>query len=181
MFSIWDIGEQFYDAIVEVDNVSPIVFWLVFAGLPILVGVSAVLSGFRVHSSLLTLIIPSMTLFVGFSINSVILLLRYSENSDASKNLIDQVRNLAIYVVVVGIILVVITFAGFTFINGVGNSIIPAPITIRGVDLLATPDLQALGAFGSIIVYSLLAHFLMTILLLPARVYVIVERAGKTR
>lgn len=128
-------------------------------GIPAAVGLCSYLLGFRIHQASLKSIVTSMTLFVGFSMNAVVLMLRYAESSDANPDLIEQVRNIAVYLVTLGIILVFIALIGI--------------VTVKN------SQLEAVGRGESALYYSLLIHFFTVALLFPTRIFTVVEQIGK--
>lgn len=132
--------------------------------IPIACAVSAYAFSIRLSSSFLSVVVPSMTLFVGFSMNAVVLMLRYAERSDASPGLIEQVRNISVYLIMLGILLL---FAALLGIIAGGNADLPV--------ISAYPQLTLLL---SAIYFGLLVHFFAIALLFPVRIFVIVENIG---
>jgi hypothetical protein len=123
--------------------------------------IGAFLADFIVDYNALRLIIPAISLFVGLLTNSVILLLRYSDTNNPSENLIDQTRNISIYLIVSGILIVSLSIGGYF-----------SSLVIDGAVLISK-------IYSAIMVF-LLSHYLFSILLLPARLFVIIENSSKT-
>jgi hypothetical protein len=131
-------------------------------------GVIAYAASLEVHLPFLRLIVTSMTLFVGFSMNVVVLMLRYAESSDASSRLITQVRNIAVYLVSLGIIIVLLAFIGMVISENLADR----------TNTILTGVAIAVGPAASAAYYALIAHFFMIALLFPARVFTIIENIG---
>lgn len=104
-----------------------------------------------------SLLIAAATLFVGFSMNSILLLLKYSNEEDASKLLIDQTRNLITYLLYLGVAL-----AG----TGIVGYVITSQEHLQ-IELASTV-ISTLSIF-------VLTHFLVVVLFLPARIFTIIE------
>lgn len=127
-------------------------------GIPILIGIATFAAGLQVHQPFLKTIITTMTLFVGFSMNVVVLMLRYADRSDSSGNLIVQVRNISVYLIAVGIVLLLFSLIGTVLIEN--NVSLP------------------LHGIPSALYYAFIAHFFAVALLFPARVFSIIENIG---
>lgn len=131
---------------------------------PIVFVILAYAFSIRLSVSFLSVVVPSMTLFVGFSMNAVVLMLRYAERSDASPGLIEQVRNISVYLIMLGILLL---FAALFGIIASGNANLPVISMYPQFTLLL-----------SAIYVGLLVHFFTVALLFPVRIFVIVENIG---
>lgn len=133
--------------------------------LPSIIG-SSLIFYFEVlfSSSFYSLLIASATLFVGFSMNSVLLLLKYSDREDASPLLIDQTRNLVSYLLYLGVILAFLGLVGYALTAQAGAGSVDG--TMRIFHLV----MSALSVFA-------LVHFLVVVLFLPARIFTIIEQS----
>lgn len=158
MYSAFRIISLFFTRIVDSAGLFKSSLFLIL--FPIILSSSMVSLGFRVTDDLLGIIIPAVAILVGFSLNTVVLLLRYSENSDASRGLVSKVRTFSVYSILLGIIILTITI-GMIIWNS--SEVV---ITLPGYWY----------PLSSVAVFFLLSHYLFVILLLPPRVSVIVER-----
>lgn len=127
-------------------------------GIPMVVGLTSVYLSLGVSVDFLTLIVTALTLFVGFSMTSVIMLLRYAGSSNANPDLIKDTRNISTYLITLGIMYI---FACIFGIATIYNNIQVLP-----------------NSFESFLVFSSLTHYLMVVLLFPARIFSIVENTG---
>lgn len=127
-------------------------------GIPTVVGLAALLLNLGISVDFLTLVVTALTLFVGFSMTSVIMLLRYAGNSDANPGLIEDTRNISTYLITLGIVFIFGCIFGIATIQ---NNISILPNIIE-----------------SFLVFSSLTHYLMVVLLFPARIFSIVENTG---
>mgnify|MGYP000193855694 CR=1 FL=1 len=116
-------------------------------------------------SDFYSLLIAAATLFVGFSMNSVLLLLKYSDKEDASPLLIDQTRNLISYLLYLGVILAFLGLVGYALTAQAGTESIVGDTT-RIFHLI----MAAISVF-------VLVHFLVVVLFLPARIFTIIEQS----
>jgi hypothetical protein len=116
--------------------------------------------GIRAGSLLLSTLVPAMVLFVGFSMNAVVLLLRYAESSDADPELVEQARNISVYLVTFGIIIATVAFAGIIWVKNFKSG-------------------QGLGLIPSSVLIFLLTHYVLVALLFPTRIFTIVEKIGR--
>ncbi|MFB6185891.1 MAG: hypothetical protein ABEI86_03370 [Halobacteriaceae archaeon] len=104
----------------------------------------------------LALIVPALTFFVGLLTNSVVLLLRYSDTNNPGDNLIDQTRNISIYLINLGIVIIGLSLGGYLISAGFEYN-----------PIFAIP-------YAAFIVF-VLSHYFFAALLLPARIFVIIE------
>lgn len=113
MYSIFGIWSEFHSPL-EGETTSHKFKIFVYV-IPLFLSILAFLFNFVINYNALRLIIPSISLFVGLLTNSVILLLRYSDTNDPSENLIDQTRNISIYLILSGTIIVALSIGGYFF------------------------------------------------------------------
>ena len=114
----------------------------------------------QASSLLLSTLVPAMVLFVGFSMNAVVLLLRYAESSNADPELVEQARNISVYLVTFGMIIATAAFAGIIWVNNSNSG-------------------QDLGLIPSSVLIFLLTHYVLVALLFPTRIFTIVENIGR--
>ncbi|MDG5821638.1 hypothetical protein [Natronococcus sp. A-GB7] len=126
------------------------------AVIPLAIGAISLILQYEVHSGFLEVTIVSMTLLVGFSMNAVILMLRYAENTDSDRQLVAQVRNIAVYLVTLGISILIAAIVGIAFLENSSSEAVRTTI--------------------SSIYFIIITHFFMVCLLFPARIFVIIER-----
>lgn len=159
MYSILRIIELFRKRVVR--SAGPVKSTLYLVLIPIIASLFITYVGFTVTDRLLTVIIPAVSILVGFSLNTVVLLLRYSENTDASNNLMENVRTFSVYSILVGMAILALT------------------ISMIISESLAFPQnlTTSLHYISSGAVFFLLLHYLSVVLLLPSRVFVIVENS----
>lgn len=127
-------------------------------GIPFVVGVISAHYDLKISVEFLTLIVTALTLFVGFSMTSVIMLLRYADSSGANPDLVDDTRNISTYLISLGIIFIFGCIFGIATIQN-GIQVFPQN-------------------FESFLVFGSLTHYLMVVLLFPARIFSIVENTG---
>lgn len=163
LFAIYRIPREFWRLIKEdlrYDGyLRRIEGFTIFLLLPALTGVSVAYYGLAFGNQFFSLIIAAATLFVGFSMNSVLLLLKYSNKDDASTLLVDQTRNLISYLLYLGVVLGFLGLLGYI-------------LTSKNV---SSP--HWLGVTASAISVFALTHFLIVVLFLPARIFTIIERS----
>ena len=159
MYSLFGIWEEFHSPLKQ--ETAPYKFRALVYVIPLLLSIGALLTDFIIDYNALRLIIPAISLFVGLLTNSVILLLRYSDTNNPSENLIDQTRNISIYLIVSGIFIVALSIGGY-------------------FSSLVIDDFVLIAKIYSAIIVFLLSHYLFSIFLLPARLFVIIENSSKT-
>lgn len=161
LFAIISIPARFWDLIkkdLRYDGFLRVVEgFVVLLAFPVLSAVWVVLNGIVLDKQFYSLMIPSASLFVGFSMNAILLLLRYSDRDDASEILIDQTRNMVTYILYVGIAIATVSVAGYVFSIHAGDT---TTIYTR---------------FTSYISVFLMTHFMNVILFLPARIFTVIE------
>ncbi|WP_440769354.1 hypothetical protein [Natronorubrum sp. DTA28] len=111
-------------------------------------------------NSLAEVLIPAISVLIGFSINAMLLLIgRVSdETTDREEKLIKNTRNHTMYAVIIGLATLVLV-VGFLVTSG--ETLIPIDLPFR--------------TFTSFILYSLIGHYIISLYLLPARFYAIAE------
>ncbi|WP_152421666.1 hypothetical protein [Halogeometricum pallidum] len=102
-----------------------------------------------------------MAIFIGLSMNAVAIMLRYAKNSRADDDLVTRFRNISVYLVILGVLAIVLAIGGVVSIN---NSV---------------PD-ASIYPGPSAAYFALLIHFLIIALMIPARLYTIVENVSQT-
>jgi len=127
---------------------------------PIAAGLGIIYYNIALGAQFYTLLIGGATLFVGFAMNAVLLLLRYSDQEAASELLIAQTRNLISYLLYLGVALALLGLLGY----------VVAP------DARGFPELVKIAvSAASIFTFT---HFLIIVLFLPARIFTIIEKAA---
>lgn len=163
LFAIYRIPREFWKLIKEdlryEGNLRRVEGFLVFLSLPILASSSVIYFKVNLANQFFSLLIAAATLFVGFSMNSVLLLLRYSSKEDASPLLVDQTRNLISYLLYLGVLLGFLGLLGY----------------IVSSESISPPQWLEI-AVAAISVFALI-HFLVVVLFLPARIFTIIERS----
>jgi ABC-type transport system involved in cytochrome c biogenesis permease subunit len=131
-------------------------FSAIFFLFPAAVSVGMVLLGFTVSKDTIQLLVPALSVLIGFSINSLALLAS-QDRTGPPNALADNIRNLASYALIIGIVLLVFTIIlSLAFSNSYLEE-------------------QALVTAVSAIVYFVVGHYVLTLLLIPSRLYVTVE------
>jgi amino acid transporter len=158
LYSTFDITSQFIQSVLGEDTgvVRGVIALLV---IPILITVIFLSYGFSIDPQMHRAIISAVSILVGFSLNAVLLLLRYGMNSDASNKLMRIVRHISIYSVLIGVIVVIVSLTSLLITQNMESSLITG--------------------FLSGVIFLSVSHYLLTVLLLPARVFVVVELAEK--
>ena len=169
LFAIKSIPREFWRLIREDlrfdGNFQKIEGFLVLLFLPVLFSSLISIYGVTLPQQFYSLLIAISTLFVGFSMNSVLLLLKYSNKENSSALLVDQTRNLISYLLYLGVLLAFIGIIGYV-----------AASLIQGQK--SAPELlQTLNLIISSISIFLLSHFLIVVLFLPARIFTIIEQS----
>lgn len=163
LFAIYRIPREFWSLISEDlrydGRLRQIEGFVILLLIPTVFGLTVANFGIMFDGQFYSLLIAAATLFVGFSMNSVLLLLRYSSKEDASPLLIDQTRNLISYLLYLGVLLAFLGMIGYT-------------LTLQN---LGTGDL--LMIFVSAVSAFSLSHFLIVVLFLPARIFTIIEQS----
>lgn len=159
LFSIRKIVRVHYSTIIDESNTKRKVFF-VFLGVPVIIAFLAMLFSVGATTNLMMAVVSMLAILIGFSINAVFLLMSGgSENpTPDEKELFENTRNITLYSIIVGLFSLVL--AGLV-LTGISNNV-----------LLAGDKLLILL---SGILFFLLVHYVITLFLLPARLYVIVE------
>lgn len=160
IFSIRSVIRVHIDELIE--DSSATYSFIVFLLLPVIISLILVIIGIHVTQQFLAVLISALAVLIGFTINAVVLLMRYraDDTNEDLRKLVRQTRVHAHYLMVLGffilsyiIVYYLIFTAGFTV----------------GIPLIAESI--------SFLTYFLMAHFLLTLLLIPARLYVVVENS----
>lgn len=154
MYSLIGIWREFHQPLKA--ETAPYKFRFFVYILPLFFAIPVFVTEFAIDYNALSMIIPALSFFVGLLTNSVIFLLRYSDTNNPSGNLIDQTRNISIYLIVVGILIIALSISGYF-----------SSLAFDSVFLLTK-------IYSAVLVFAL-AHYLFTALLLPARIFVIIE------
>lgn len=111
---------------------------------------------FTITKSVIKLLVPALSVLIGFSINTLALLAS-QETSERTDGLADNLRNLASYALVTGIVLLIFTIALFLLFD---NQFLKGHFLVTII---------------SVIIYFAIGHYILTLLLIPSRLYVTVE------
>lgn len=170
LFAIISVPREFWRLIrkdLRYDgNLEKIEGFFIFFLLPILAIYPVYSLKIAFGSRFYSLLIPTATLFVGFSMNSVLLLLRYSNKDDASPLLVDQTRNMITYLLYLGVVIAGIGVAGY-----IADTQITENISSGSYIFLANNLISIASVFT-------LTHFLIVVLFLPARIFTIIENTS---
>ena len=159
MYSIGQIYTNFKESTLR--DISKSKAFIFLVGIPLIIsGILVAVFEYTIGELFLKQIVPIVAFLVGLSLNAVILLLRYSSNSDASEKLVTEVRHISVYSIVSGVLIILVTL-----------------LVIASKNNFETSYSHIILPVVSFIMYSAILHYFMTILLLPARVSVIVENA----
>lgn len=154
MYSLFGIWKQFHSPLKKETISHKFRFFVYY--LPLFISATAFFTETTLNLSFLTVIITSFSFFVGLLTNSVIFLLRYSDTNNPEDSLVDQTRNISVYLIVIGILIIGAALSGY----------------LVSVEIDYSPILAKL--YSAIIIFAL-THFFFSILLLPARIFVIIE------
>lgn len=163
LYSIRPIISAHYQTVISESN-SKLKVWGVFIFLPIVFAViSGVVFNVSITSGVVVTIISILAILIGFSINAVFLLIDHAKDdpSELEQELLENTRNITLYAIIFGIF--TLSFAGLVLLS-INND----TLFSDGVLLLVV----------SSVLYASLAHYILTLLLLPARLYVIVETSS---
>lgn len=166
LFAIYRIPREFW-RLIQKDlrydgRIRKIEGFLLLVSLPLIS--SSVITYYEVTfgNQFYSLLIAAATLFVGFSMNSVLLLLRYSNKEDSSPLLVDQTRNLISYLLYLGVFL---AFLGLTGYAATAKTVNPP---------------EWIGVIVTTLSVFVLVHFLIVVLFLPARIFTIIEQTASS-
>lgn len=158
-----------YDSLIdEAWGRGPASALLVIAGFGLVPVVLGLLGGYHVPVwvNFLSALISVIGVLTGFSINSIVLLTGHSESDSYSlkTKVVDQTKDYTLYSILVGIVLLITLTLGFLFVKaGFEYS-----ITIRGFQF-------SILQLVSVIVYSVLAHYVLILLVITHRLYTLVH------
>jgi uncharacterized membrane protein YdcZ (DUF606 family) len=125
--------------------------------IPLVITGSLLYFGVQINNEIIKSVISAVAILVGFSLNALLLLLRYSKESDSSDKLMRIVRHISTYTILIGIFTVSFCLVSLLLLNNFSCDYMVKAI--------------------SAIIYLLTSHYLLSVLLLPARVFVFVEMA----
>lgn len=159
LFSIRPIVNAHRESLSDESNSEhKVKFW--FYILPALIAAFLVLLKIFITSSFALAVISMIAILIGFSVNAIVLLMDHVDEDMSSdeEKLVEGLRNLTLYSIIVGLVLLLLT----------------------GLSLLATTNDLFEGcwiarAIVSFLLFTGLSHYLITLFLLPARLYVVVE------
>lgn len=143
------------------DSAGPVKSLVFLLLLPFILTIIIALAGFRATSQLLSIIIPSISILIGFSLNTVVIMLRYNKNAEVSDSLKENIRTFSVYSILVGLVILLLTIWTVIWNSSPNRFALPT-----GANFVS-----------SMIIFFLLLHYLSVILLLPPRVSVIVENS----
>lgn len=157
LFSVLPIVIAHYRSLVS--DSSRLRVMAIFFIIPIAVSVFLVGLGIEVSRLFVQVVVSALAVLIGFSINAMLLLIRQAkgETSDREAKLVKNTRNHTMYSTIVGLGFLAIALLFF----------FPFPIKIVGSEYLST--------IGSVFLYFGIIHYLLTLYLLPARLYAIAE------
>lgn len=138
--------------------------WIHTVIIPMIVGASLLPLGFEATSGFISVLVPMLSILVGFSINSVVMLVGQPEGDEYENDykqgqleeLVLQTRSHTLYAIVFGLGLLAI--CGVFYLHFQSND--PGQLVTQVL---------------SFILFTALAHYLLTLYLLPGRIYSIVE------
>ncbi|MFY4811285.1 hypothetical protein ACOJIV_01050 [Haloarcula sp. AONF1] len=172
LFAIYRIPREFWRLIREdlrwEGKIRALEGIVIFLLLPSVVSSSVVYFQVAFDTQFYSLLIAAATLFVGFSMNSVLLLLKYSNQENSSSLLVNQTRNIISYLLYLGLLLAFLGISGYIF-----------SLQIKGDSPVDLKMLYVNIAVSSIAVF-VLVHFLIVVAFLPARIFTIIEQTSKS-
>lgn len=159
LFSIKELIKVHYCTILAESN-SKHKIYFVFLIIPLAVAILSFTQKITATIDLMIAMVSMLAILIGFSINAVFLLMNggSEEPSTDEIELFENTRNITIYSIIIGIFTLVI--AGI-LLTGLSND-----FNINGKLPLI---------LGSSVLSFLVTHYIITLLLLPARLYVIIE------
>ncbi len=158
LFSLGQIAREHFGSLEDDSSCTRVVF--IFIILPLAVSLLLVIGELFVTKGFLQLLVSALSILIGFSINALVLLLRHGNQSDVDDDLLDTVRDLASYTLIIGVFVLAIASISFLLFETWSK-----PISRLNLSVV------------SFIMYAISGHFIANILLIPARVYVLVENS----
>lgn len=118
--------------------------------------------------NLLSALISVVGVLTGFSINTIVLLTGHSEEDsyNLQTDVVEDTENFTLYSILVGIVLLITVLIGFIIVRG---NLLPKFNSLSV--LVEVTGLQLL----SVVVYSLMFHYLVTLLVISHRLYSLVR------
>lgn len=159
LFSLLKIAEAHYKTLVDESN-SKWKIILLFLILPVTISGGLLWFGLFITSDVMTTIISMLAILIGFSINAVFILIdSYPDETTRDIELLFVgTRNITLYSIVFGI--TTLLLSGLVLVIVLNNN-------------LGLSD--SLMAIISSVIFIMVFHYFVTLLLLPARLYAIVE------
>jgi len=159
LFSLIKIVKAHYRTLLEESN-GYLKVCILFAILPILISVVLIRSDMFINSNMMTTIVSMLAILIGFSINAVFILIdSYPDETSKDLDLLfEGTRNITLYSIIFGIFTLFIS--GLILVIFINKGHYIDGILIKSL---------------SIVVFFTVSHYFVTLLLLPARLYVIVE------
>ena len=168
LFSIRPIVTAYYQTLLEESN-SKSKVWLVFFAFPNVFSIALVYIGILVTSDLIISLVSMLAILVGFSINAMFLLVdSTSEDSDCKEKMTHSkdkadlyagARKITHYSIIFGII-----------------SLLYIGLTLSIIESGLLPNSWFYKGILTFITFFIFFHYIFTLLLLPARLYVVVEQ-----
>lgn len=156
IYSIFDITGNFISTVLG-EEVGKVRGSIALILLPIVSTAVLLRYNIFINAEIVKSVISAVAILVGFSLNALLLLLRYGKASDSSDKLMRIVRHISTYTIIVGIFTVSLSLVSLLLLENSPN------------------DLEIYSI--SVIIYLITSHYLLSVLLLPARVFVFVENA----
>lgn len=159
LFSLIKIVKAHYRTLLEESN-GYLKVCILFAILPTIISVVLIRSDMFINSNMMTTIVSMLAILIGFSINAVFILIdSYPDETSKDLDLLfEGTRNITLYSIIFGIFTLFIS--GLILVIFINKG--------QHIDGVLIKSL-------SIVVFFTVSHYFVTLLLLPARLYVIVE------
>lgn len=166
VFSLGTIAQHHFDCIKK--DLSPQwKVWIYFGAVPVIISSVLVSIGLVVTKNFLSLVVPMLSILVGFSINAIVILIDTPDGSasERTRELVFRTRSHTLYAVVFGLAL--IALSGFHYL-----------LIDRGITTItmSTKYLRTdVRTILSLLFFFAIVHYLFTLYLLPARIYAVIE------
>lgn len=156
IYSIFGIIENFVSTVLG-EEVGKVRGSIALILLPIVSTGTLLCYNITINTEIVKSVISAVAILVGFSLNALLLLLRYSEASNSSDKLMRIVRHISTYTILIGIFIVSFSLISLVLLENNPNNLEKYIM--------------------SFVIYLITSHYLLSVLLLPARVFVFVENA----
>lgn len=160
--NLWDIVKDHYASAVDASKwnggVAKFHVFILFAALPLIVGIT--LGYFSpLWGGMLQILITVLGVLTGFSINSLVLLMRHSteDSYNLESRMVDTARDYCLYAVLVGLILIVASLVGFA-------------LSKSAIDFHRNVKIAS-----SVVLYTIVAHYFATFGVLTHRFYTLIN------